>query len=104
VAGAMTGDADTASRPATFPLLAAFALLAALTACELVVPGMDAGRAARITALAGLVIAKVGLVLSYFMRARASRRAARLTLLAIGVAAGVAVVFMLETVFRVNVL
>ena len=94
----MTGDADTASRPATFPLLAA------LTACELVVPGMDAGRAARITALAGLVIAKVGLVLSFFMRARASRRAARLTLLAIGVAAGVAVVFMLETVFRVNVL
>ena len=100
----MTSDADTASRPATFPLLAVFALLAALTACELFVSGMDAGRAARITALAGLVIAKVGLVLSYFMRARASRRAARLTLLAIGVAAGVAVVFMLETVFRVNVL
>ena len=101
----MTDDADTASGPATFPLLAVVALLAALTACELVVSGMeDAGRAARITALAGLLMAKVGLVLSFFMRARASRRAARLTLLAIGVAAGVAVVLMLETVFRVNVL
>ena len=100
----MTGDADTASRPTTLPLLAVFALIAALTACELLVAGMDAGRAARITALAGLLMAKVGLVLSFFMRARASRRAARLTLLAIGVAAGVAVVLMLETVFRVNVL
>jgi cytochrome c oxidase subunit IV len=100
----MTGDVDTASRPATFPLLAVFALLAALTACELVVPGMEAGRAARITALAGLLMAKVGLVLSFFMRARASRRAARLTLLAIGVAAGAGVVLMLETVFRVNLL
>jgi cytochrome c oxidase subunit IV len=100
----MTGEADTASRPATFPLLAVFALLVALTACELLVPGMDAGRAARITALAGLLLAKVGLVLSFFMRARASRRAARLTLLAVGVAAGAAVVLMLETVFRVNVL
>ena len=100
----MTDDADRAARPATFPLLAVFALLAALTACELVVVGMDAGRAARITALSGLLIAKVGLVLSFFMRMRANRRAARLTLLAIGVAVGVAVVFMLETVFRVNVL
>jgi len=99
------GSSNAASGPATFPLLAVVALLAALTACELVVSGMeDAGRAARITALAGLLMAKVGLVLSFFMRRRASRRAARLTLLAIGVAAGVAVVLMLETVFRVNVL
>ncbi len=100
----MTGDADTVSRPATLPLLAVFALLVGLTACELFVAGMDAGRATRITALAGLLMAKVGLVLSFFMRARANRRAARLVLLAIGVAAGVAVVLMLETVFRVNVL
>ena len=98
------GSSNTAPRPATLPLLAVFALLAALTACELFVPGMDAGRAARITTLAGLMMAKVGLVLSFFMRARASRRAARLTLLAVGVAAGAAVVLMLETVFRVNVL
>ena len=101
---ASEGSSNTAARPAPFPLLAVFALLAALTACELGVPELDAGRAARITALAGLLMAKVGLVLSFFMRARASRRAARLTLLAIGVAAGVAVVLMLETVFRVNVL
>jgi cytochrome c oxidase subunit IV len=100
----MTGDTDTVSRPSTLPLLAVFALLAALTTCELFVAGMDAGRATRITALAGLLMAKVGLVLSFFMRARASRRAARLALLAIGVAAGVGVVLMLETVFRVNVL
>jgi len=98
------GSSGTASRPKTFPLLAVFALLAALTACELFVAGMDAGRAARITALAGLLMAKVGLVLSFFMRARANRRAARLTLLAIGVAAAAGVVLMLEMVFRVNVL
>jgi hypothetical protein len=104
VADAMMDDSDTRARPATFPLLAVFVLLAALTACELGVAGMDAGRAALITALAGLLMAKVGMVLSFFMRRRASRRAARLTLLAIGMAAGAAVVLMLETVFRVNVL
>jgi hypothetical protein len=61
------------------------------------------GRAARITALAGLLMAKVGLVLAFFMRARASRQASWLALVAIGFAAAVAVVLMLETVYRVGV-
>ena len=51
----------------------------------------------------GLLMAKVGLVLSFFMRARASRRASWLALTAIVAAAGFAVVLMLEMVFRVNV-
>jgi len=101
----MTGDADadTVPRPTTFPLLAVFALVAALTACELFVAGMDAGRAARITALAGLLMAKVGLVLSFFMRARAQRRASWLLLVSIGLGVGAAVVLMLEMVHRVGV-
>jgi len=102
----MTGDTgaggDTA-RPATARLVAAFVALVALTSAELWVIGLPAGRAARITALAGLLMAKVGLVLSFFMRARASRRASWLALTAIVAAAGFAVVLMLEMVFRVNV-
>ena len=97
-------DSDIApARPAVLPLAAAFAALIALTACELVVAGMEAGRAARITALAGLLIAKVGLVLSFFMRARADRRSSAAVLVAIGFAAASAVVLMLETIFRVSV-
>jgi cytochrome c oxidase subunit IV len=90
------------ARLAVLSLPAAFAALLALTACELYVVGSPGDRAVDITALAGLLMVKVGLVLSFFMRARASRHAARLTLLAIALAAGVAVVFMLETVFRVR--
>jgi cytochrome c oxidase subunit IV len=99
------GGADSlaAPRPAGLALAAAFAALVALTAGELVVTGLAAGRAARITALAGLLMAKVGLVLAFFMHARASRRASALALGAIGFAAGSAVVLMLETVFRVGV-
>ena len=102
MADAMTSGADTA-RPGTAPLVTAFLALVAMTTCELLVVGMAVGRAARITALAGLLMAKVGLVLSFFMRARASRRASWLALVSIGAAAGFAVVLMLEMVFRVNV-
>jgi hypothetical protein len=106
VADALTGRDGTASdtaRPRTAALLAAFVALIAMTSCELVVVGLAAGRAARITALAGLLMAKVGLVLSFFMRARASRQSSWLALVAIGMAVGFAVVLMLEMVFRVNV-
>ena len=54
--------------------LAAFVALLALTSGELIVVGLDAGRAARITALAGLLMAKVGVVMAFFMHARANRR------------------------------
>lgn len=102
----MSDGVDTtpdAARPATSHVIAVFALLALFTAGELWVIGLAAGRAARITALSGLLIAKVGLVLSFFMQARARRPAARLAVAAIALAAGAAVVLMLETVFRVNV-
>ena len=102
----MTGDAGTtaaASRPAPLPLAAAFAALAALTGAELLVAGSAVERAARITALAGLMLAKVGLVLAFFMRARVQRRASWLLLVAIGLGAGAAVVLMLEMVYRVGV-
>jgi len=106
VARGMSSDAGTTSapaRPGAWPLAAAFAVLAALTAGELVVAGSAVERAARITTLAGLLMAKVGLVLAFFMRARARRRASWLLLVAIGLGAGAAVVLMLETVYRVGV-
>lgn len=103
----MTGDAgaNRAGRTGegTAALMAAFGALLALTACELVVAGLAAGYATRITVLACLLAAKVGLVLTVFMRARASWRASRFTLLSIGFAAAVALVLVLETLFRASV-
>jgi hypothetical protein len=100
----MTQDADAlAARPSSRALGAIFAGLAALTTLELIVVGLSIERAARITALAGLLTAKVGLLLFGVMRARDNRRAAALTLVAIPFAAGIAVVLMLETMFRVGV-
>jgi len=75
----------------------------ALTSLELVVVGLDMERAERITTLAGLLMAKVMLVLAFFMRARTSRPAVRLALAAIALAVAAAVVLMLEMVFRVRV-
>lgn len=105
----MTSDPGTkqaapvAARSGTVPLLAAFGALLALTACELVVSGLAAGYATRIAVLTCLLAAKVGLVLTFFMRARASWRASRFTLLSIGFAAAVALVLVLETLFRASV-
>jgi hypothetical protein len=97
------GAASGAKRPATAALVAVFALLAALTAGELFVIGMAASRAARIGALGGLLMAKVGIVLSWVMGGRAARSTAVLPLVAIAMAVGFGVVLMLEIVFRVNV-
>jgi uncharacterized membrane protein affecting hemolysin expression len=102
-AGAISEAAPEAERPAATRVVVLFLLLAALTAAELWVSGMEAGRAARITALSGLLIAKVGFVISWVMRARASRPAARLAMAAIALAAGAAVVLMLDVVFRMTV-
>ena len=97
-------DAKTmAARPGVPALAAVFGVLVAMTICELLVAGMQAERAPRITALAGLLIAKVALVISFFMRARASGRISTSVFVAIGFAAIVAIVLMLETVFRVGV-
>ena len=100
-AGAISEAAEPAARPATAPLAAAVCALIALTAGELFVAGMAAGRAARITALAGLLIAKVALVLSFFMGARKNRSASAAVPVAIAFAAGAGVVLMLDTVSRV---
>jgi len=104
----MTSDAG-ASRAgaargnALLPLLAVFGVLVELTACELVVSGLAAAYATRIAVLAGLLAAKVGLVLTFFMRARASWRASRFVFLSIAFAASVALVLVLETLFRASV-
>lgn len=99
----MTHDADSVvTRPAGGTVAAVFAGVAVLTALELIVVGLGIERAARITALAGLLIAKVGLVLFGVMRAGDNRRAAALTLVAIPFAVGVAIVLMLETIVRVG--
>jgi len=83
--------------------LPAIAILIAMTSLELIVVGMQIHRASRITLLAGLLIAKLTLVIFSLMGGAEDRRSARLTLTALAFAAGVAVVLMLETVWRVNV-
>jgi hypothetical protein len=97
------GAAPAAARQGNLVLGATFAALMGLTALELIVVGLGMGRAARITTLAGLLMAKVGLVLFALMRARQSRRSARLLLTAIAFGAGVGVVLMLETAYRVAI-
>jgi hypothetical protein len=100
----MTQDVQAlAARPSNRLLGAIFAAVAVLTTLELVVVGLPVERAARITALAGLLIAKVGLVLFGVMRAGENRRAAALMLVALPFAVGVAVILMLETMFRAGV-
>jgi len=102
----MTSDAliDSQSpRSGILGIAATFCLLVALTIAELIVVGLDADRAARITALAGLLMAKVGAVMAFFMHARANRRAAWFVLVAILFAAGAGVVLLLETAYRVRV-
>jgi len=79
-----------------------FAVLVALTIAELVVVGLDVDRAARVTALCGLLLAKVGLVLKLFLRIGARRRDPRLALGALLLASGFAVVLMLEMAFRMR--
>ena len=81
-----------------------FAALAALTAAELKVAALDIAGPGRTTALAGLLLLKVGLVLLVCLRADFRRRSAtRLTLLALVLAAGFAAVLMLEAAFQARV-
>jgi hypothetical protein len=100
----MTQDVEgIPARPSARAIGLVFAAVALLTMAELIVVGLGIDRASSITALAGLLIAKFGLVLFGVMRARDNRRAAALTLVAVPAAAGIAVVLMLETMFRVGV-
>ncbi len=103
----MTAD-DAALEPETpsqaRSALGAFALLAVAMAAELwVAVGMTGDRATRVAALAGLVTAKAGVVLTWLMGSRFHRGAATLTFVGIGVAVGYAVVLMLESAFHARI-
>jgi hypothetical protein len=95
-------DIETESEtPGLRAALLATATLAILTSAELAVLGIaELGRTARITALAGLLMAKVGLVFVFFMRGPATRSTSRLAFAALVTAVGFAVVLMLEVAFR----
>jgi hypothetical protein len=80
-----------------------FVALVLLTAAELGIALAGGDRATRIAVLVGLLGAKVAVVLTFFMRAQSSRRAARLTVVALAAAVGFAVVLMLEAAFRARV-
>ena len=78
-----------------------FLTLAALTLAELKVASVPAAGPHRPTALAGLLLVKVGLVLALCLRADFRRRSpARLVLIALILAAGIAAVLMLEAAFQ----
>ena len=82
----------------------AFVTLAALTIAELKVASVADAGPGRATTQAGLLIVKVGLVLMFCLRADFRRRsAARLVLIALIFAAGVAAVLMLEAAFQARV-
>jgi hypothetical protein len=88
---------------ASTPVLLPFLTLIALTAAEIGIALAGGDRATRITALVGLLGVKAAVVLTLFMRAQASRRAARLTICALATAVGFAVVLMLEAAYRARV-
>jgi len=79
-----------------------FLVLAMLTALELGAIRSDLERAARITALCGLAMAKVGLLVWVFMDLRAQPRVVKVLALApLLFAPGFTVVLMLDAVHRV---
>lgn len=78
-----------------------FGTLAALTLAELRVADSAGAGPGGATTLAGLLMLKVGLVLTLCLRADFHRRsAARLVLIALSFAAGAAAVLMLEAAFQ----
>jgi hypothetical protein len=97
------GTGDVAARPGRTALVA-FAALVLATSVELwLAVGASGARGTRIAALAGLLIAKAGIVLGWLMKARTHRRAAALTLAAMAVALGYGVILMLEAAFRARI-
>jgi Prokaryotic Cytochrome C oxidase subunit IV len=103
--GADTADAETPSAPArearTGRLVFALLALFALTALEVGVVDLPVDRAARVTALVGLSMTKVLLLLVAFMRIGREPRLVRfVALVPLVVGPGFAVVLMLEAAFR----
>ena len=98
------GEATDAAGRAGRAALAAFAALALATGAELwLAVGASGDRATRVTALAGLLTAKGGIVLSWLMGARAHRRTATLIMAAMVIALGYGVILMLEAAFQARV-
>ena len=98
----MNGEADM-ERTGNAALAVGFGALLMLTTAELLVPGLAASRSVRITALVGLAMAKMGIVFVAFLRVRANRRSAGLLAAAVVMAAGFAVVLMIESWYRSGV-
>jgi hypothetical protein len=85
----------------TMAIVLTFVTLAALTVAELRVADAASAGPGRATTLAGLLMLKVGLVLTLCLRADFRRRSAsRLLLIALIFAAGAAAVLMLEAAFQ----
>jgi hypothetical protein len=95
----MNGEANL-ERTSNAAVFAGFGALVLLATAELLVPGLAAGRSLRITLLAGLLMAKIGIVFLAFLRVRANRRSTGLLAAALVMAAGFAVVLMIETWHR----
>jgi hypothetical protein len=93
-------NGDSVDRHGARSLVAAVVILMLLTTAELLVPGQEDSRALRITALAGLLFLKVGIVSVFFLRVRANRRATGLLAVALIMAAGFAVILMIESWYR----
>jgi len=93
---------ETAGRRGRGRYVAGFFVLVALTALELgVIRRPDVEHAARITALCGLAMAKVALLLWVFMDLRAQPRVVKvLALSPLLFAPGFTIVLMLDTVHR----
>ena len=88
----------------TMATVLTFMTLAALTVAELRVADSASAGPGGATTLAGLLMLKVGLVLTFCLRADFRRRSAsRLVLLGLIFAAGSAAVLMLEAAFQARV-
>jgi caa(3)-type oxidase subunit IV len=99
--GARTADPEARS-PLTSQHIMVFLVLVTVTTLEVSVSQLAFARAVRITALAGLVIAKVAAVMLFFMRLRSESRALRLTAaVPLVLAPAFAVVLMLDAIYRV---
>lgn len=98
----MSGAREEESGPGAtaLSLLLAAIVVAALTGAEIAISRAGVAQAPKVTAMVGLLLAKAATVAAFFMGARLGRRTAGLTALAVVVAAGYAVVLMLEAAWR----
>lgn len=94
------GATEPLAPPRRGPAVTTYVVLALLTAAEIAVAGAAGPARDRTTALAGLLLAKAGILLAFSLRGTPRRPGPRLALLALVLAVGFAVVLMLEAVYR----